>query len=223
VTSYHPTWSATEYDRTPLEPPSEAERTCVLPERNSRSLRTSLECFTSEYDLSMCPSLTAESSMSSDPAEIDTPPCENEEIECDPESAQWEECMDRRRMMFANMCNERDRHPEFDGYRSISAKLVELLSATECAEIEEGKEGEGEDEGDEMSMDSDYFARLQGGMAYPVINTPSLVSSVETEESGPVSPGKGALVATGNRKEEVVEQRKAHVSSSEDEFETVEF
>ncbi len=44
--------------------------------------------------------------------------------------------MERRRMMFATMCSERDRHPDFDGYRSISATLVDLLRNAGCGEGE---------------------------------------------------------------------------------------
>lgn len=36
--SLYPTWSPSEYDRTPLEPPSEEEKACKMPERGSRCL-----------------------------------------------------------------------------------------------------------------------------------------------------------------------------------------
>lgn len=36
--SLYPTWSRSEYDRSPLEPPSEEEKACKMPERGSRCL-----------------------------------------------------------------------------------------------------------------------------------------------------------------------------------------
>lgn len=55
------------------------------------------------------------------------------------EDRQWQECMDRRRMMFARMCGqeESDRHPQFDGYRSLSSTLANLLKSVGCDSPEE--------------------------------------------------------------------------------------
>jgi hypothetical protein len=59
------------------------------------------------------------------------------------EDRQWQECMDRRRMMFARMCGqeEGDRHPQFDGYRSLSSTLANLLKSVGCDEPEEAVAG----------------------------------------------------------------------------------
>jgi hypothetical protein len=49
---------------------------------------------------------------------------------------QWEQCMDRRRMLFASMCKQDDKdvHPQFDGYRSLSSTLANILKSVGCDE-----------------------------------------------------------------------------------------
>ena len=84
--SYHSTWSATEYDRTPLDPPSDGERTCILPERNARCLRTTVECFSSILDETFCSSPTEKSRSASDGVELETP-----SVEAVEEDKEWEE------------------------------------------------------------------------------------------------------------------------------------
>ena len=167
VTSYHSTWSAAEYDRTPLPPPSAAERTCVLPERGSRTFSTTYDCFddcptpsfgsiasdeTSPDDLPSSPaeeitdeSLFLSSSLSKTQEEY---PAGEDDDEGDRE---WEVCMERRRMMFAlrTRSDEHERQPEFEGYRSISAKLADMLRSIEARREPSPLEDEEEDEEDE--------------------------------------------------------------------------
>jgi len=167
VTSYHSTYSAAEYDRTPLPPPSAAERTCVLPERGSRTFSTDYDCFDD------CPTPSFGSSISDDasPDEIPSSPaeeianealfspsptrCEGEDEypageEDDERDREWEICVERRRMMFAlqTKSDEHERQPEFEGYRSISSKLVDMLRSIE-ARREPSPEEEDKDETDE--------------------------------------------------------------------------
>lgn len=67
-------------------------------------------------------------------------PCATSDVEdCDvvktDEDREWEECMERRRMMFAMRCKEaKDEQPEcgqpaFEGYRSLGATLAQLLDS----------------------------------------------------------------------------------------------
>ncbi|ORY29813.1 hypothetical protein BCR39DRAFT_505396 [Naematelia encephala] len=190
VKSYHLTWSATEYDRTPLDPPSAAERLCVLPERNSRCLRTSLESFDT---ILSC--LEAEEEAGADemfhrtllpPAIQEDKDRENEEQNEDEDcgDAEWEECMERRRMMFAHMCRSSEgdeRYPEFDGYRSISSTLVELLR--------QGGEYEGIVHAEPEEMESGWHGLDESD---ETAQTPSLVWSSGSEmgcsSAGPPSP-----------------------------------
>ncbi|KAL7424688.1 hypothetical protein Q5752_000372 [Cryptotrichosporon argae] len=119
VTSYHDTWSATEYDRTPLAPPSELERACTMPARGSR-------CFSED---GMCETLVDEPEAIS-PARAESPAAADGDDDDDGAEAEWDEC-DRRRMMFARMCpgslEPGNAQPQFEGYRSMSATLAELL------------------------------------------------------------------------------------------------
>lgn len=58
---------------------------------------------------------------------------EEEDDDEDEDDGQWEECMERRRMMFARMCGQdADRHPQFDGYRSLSSTLANILKSVGC-------------------------------------------------------------------------------------------
>lgn len=59
---------------------------------------------------------------------------EEEDDEEEEDDRQWEECMDRRRMMFARMCGPEitNRHPQFDGYRSLSSTLANILKSVGC-------------------------------------------------------------------------------------------
>lgn len=108
-----------------------------MPARGSRCL-SPLDCFT-ESDEYPYPSakpypqpfpFTASQEAASDDDE--------EEVEEDHEDKEWEECMERRRMMFAQMsrpgpnpCGEDDGEGagrKFEGYTSISASLVAMLA-----------------------------------------------------------------------------------------------
>ena len=111
--------------------------------------------------------------------------------ENDEEDREWEECMKRRRMMFANMCSDRDPQPEFDGYRSISATLVDLLRSAGCGE------GEGVHTPTSTPMGvedaSEIFANFRLAQV-PGSRTPSLVSSASSEvESGIASPSRSGI------------------------------
>ncbi|WWC60437.1 uncharacterized protein I303_103009 [Kwoniella dejecticola CBS 10117] len=219
VTSTHDTYSHEEYDRTPLEPPSTAERECVLPERGSRCLSISRDCFLSDPNsyADEPESLDDEQDTTVDSYFLNTPPptesCsedgeadENEEEE----KRQWEECMERRRQMFARMCPQsrsngspadEDRHPEFEGYKSISATLANLLrSISDNCEAEIEEVDEEEEQGDEqITKDCGFGFTSLNLNGLPVdmverdveIDTPSLISTEDesTSEECIASPG----------------------------------
>lgn len=188
--SYHSTWSATEYDRTPLDPPSDGERTCILPERNARCLRTTVECFSSILDDTFCSSSIEETSSYSLELETTQVEADEEHREHDEEDKEWEECMERRRMMFAQMCPERDPHPEFDGYRSISATLVDILRSVGCGEGEGSSTPVPEHACEQLPVA--VFSRLRESHLAED-DAPSLVSSTGSdEECRPDSPSRGA-------------------------------
>ena len=162
--SYHPTWSKTEYDRTPLEPPAEHERLCVLPERNSRAISSPMGCFgidpsspvderfsqfppipppiyspTNFLDLPFAFADDESEDESTESTRIATPPLLEEvpattdDVEMNEDHA-WEECMQRRRMMFASMCGPKGCQPEFEGYRSVSSTLADILRNMGCTD-----------------------------------------------------------------------------------------
>lgn len=129
-------------------------------------------------------------------------------------------------MMFANMCPGLDRHPEFDGYRSISATLVNLLRSVEC---DEGRcpSAPVPDEGDDR-LPVAVFSRLRE-TRFAGAETPSLISSAGSEaESGRDSPSRGVsvdgLVITINEGEVIVDENDVTKCDQirEDELETVE-
>lgn len=147
-----------------MEPPSEAERTCVLPERGSRTLFTTYDCFhdspahaaldPDEEDFedlvsssTSADDITQESLILATP-HASEPPEHEEALEThDDEDRQWEECMERRRMMFAmrSKSDEFERQPEFEGYRSISAKLVDMLRSIEARRLPSPEEEDEEE------------------------------------------------------------------------------
>ncbi|WVQ93647.1 hypothetical protein IAU59_000723 [Kwoniella sp. CBS 9459] len=187
VTSTHDTYSHEEYDRTPLEPPTQAERACVLPERGSRSLSSTRDCFLSDLfdevedddcEPSHCPDyLASPDEISRDSFFLRTPPpteacsedgdCDDERVQVEgQEDREWEECMERRRMMFARMCPQLndeggERHPEFEGYRSISATLVQLLKSAGCDQEDTDSSRSDEDEEIEEAEDDEDDAGSQ--------------------------------------------------------------
>ncbi|WOO80811.1 uncharacterized protein LOC62_03G004339 [Vanrija pseudolonga] len=144
VSSYSETWSATEYDRTPLAPPSEEERACVLPARGSRCLSTLWNGGDADD--------AAEADEESDdvyqpPSPFATPEDSDSDADCE-EGDEWSECFARRQMMFARMC-PLGRQPQFEGYRSLSQTLTDLLrsvGADSSSEEEDADEVEGEDD-----------------------------------------------------------------------------
>lgn len=77
-----------------------------------------------------CEALDSDDEESEYPEDVD----EDEDDE-DEDDGQWEECMERRRIMFARMCGQdADRHPQFDGYRSLSSTLANILKSVGCDE-----------------------------------------------------------------------------------------
>ncbi|ODN88762.1 hypothetical protein L198_06564 [Cryptococcus wingfieldii CBS 7118] len=219
VASFHDTYSHEEYDRTPLEPPAPEERECVLPERGSRCLSAIFSNPTSFYsaptmydddeeeeeddDLRACssdldsfmlqtPPSTEVNSEDGDPSDRDE---EGEE-----EQDGWDSCMQRRRMMFSRLCGrggaEGERYPEFEGYKSLSATLVQLLQsvgcddgdATEAARGENEEEEDDEEEEEEEERGRDKGLNIFGLSSLPPrqeeaieTGTPSLVSTEEAE------------------------------------------
>lgn len=214
VTCYFNTYSATEYDRTPLAPPSEQERECVLPARGARCLGFTDEDERDEEDeeeeeeeddepiLPMSPFATPEDSDESDD-ERNIPD-------------EWSDCFVRRRMMFARMCPNRD-GPQFEGYRSLSSTLVDLLRTVDCDDEERvASREESDNEDDDLTHPSssiatpsdgslpisptspaiaDLFSRLRESSGDCEIGTPSLVSSADSEAecTGLQSPQGSAL------------------------------
>lgn len=90
---------------------------------------------------------------------------------------EWEECMQRRRMMFARLSSPRSSasdsddedvegdeegngkgRPELDGYKSISAKLVELLRSKGCESPGSTTPLEGIIEEEEEGQEEGYFS-----------------------------------------------------------------
>ncbi|WVW80279.1 hypothetical protein I302_102257 [Kwoniella bestiolae CBS 10118] len=213
VTSTHDTYSHEEYDRTPLEPPSIAERECVLPERGSRCLSLSRDCFLSDSE-SYLDDEDNDEDTSADSYFLNTPPptetcSEDGDADADEhqEKEHWEECMDRRRRMFAMMCpqlsggcspedvnGDRDRHPEFEGYKSISATLANLLRSVHSQEDDNDEEEEGEEEGmvkTECGFGFTSLLNVRQERDIPEIDTPSLVSESDglEEDECLQSPG----------------------------------
>jgi hypothetical protein len=209
VTEYFDTYAIDEYDRTPLAPPSEQERACVMPSRGSRCLsfvgldeeEADEDDSTDEEDvLRRLP-----------PSPFATPEDSDSEREDDDE---WDECFERRRMMFARMCPlDSDAHPQFEGYRSLSATLVNLLqsvqsasdsddedaSATPRASFHEGEDdtaSEADDEFEARDLPFPLFSRLrESSTDSEEVGTPSLISSADsdTECSGLMSPRGSAV------------------------------
>jgi hypothetical protein len=108
------------------------------------------------------------------------------------EDRQWEECMERRRMMFARMCGqeESDRHPQFDGYRSLSSTLANLLKSVGCDEPTESVHGPVE-----TSVSAENL-ELRVGHERP-LDTPSLTSgSSDDSEAETLVNSLAAVVDT---------------------------
>lgn len=118
----------------------------------------------------------------------------------------WDECMQRRRMMFARLCTREngDRHPEFEGYRSLSATLAELLKSVECDD-EDGSTQEDEEEQAVEEDDNDDEERQSRSRNLNIFGlstlarrsitptgTPSLVSTEESDAEYTIaSPSMG--------------------------------
>lgn len=79
----------------------------------------------------------------------DTPADEDDEAVV--ETRQWEECMERRRMMFAlrTRMHDQEHQPEFEGYRSLSAKLALMLESIEARREPSPNEDDEEEDEDE--------------------------------------------------------------------------
>ncbi|OXG10503.1 hypothetical protein C366_06747 [Cryptococcus neoformans Tu401-1] len=222
VASFHDTYSHDEYDRTPLEPPTSAERDCVLPERGSRCFSGPRDCFLGDFSDEE-EDLPPSASDFSDSFIIHTPPpTETNSDDGEPSVRQgcdvdgeggvqggddgWDECMQRRRMMFARLCTREngDRHPEFEGYRSLSAKLAELLKSVEC----DDEDGSTQEDEEEQAVEEDDNGREERQSRSRNLNifglstlaqrsitptgTPSLVSTEESDAEYTIaSPSMG--------------------------------
>lgn len=209
VASFHDTYSHEEYDRTPLEPPTSAERDCVFPERGSRCLSGPRECFFGDFSDEE-EDLPPSASDFSDSFIIHTPPptetnsddgehsvrqgCDVDgEGEMQDGEDGWDECMQRRRMMFARLCTREngDRHPEFEGYRSLSATLAELLKSVGC----DDEDGSIQEHGDEQALEEDgdgEEVRQSRSRSLNIFGLPTLAQRSVT----PTPTGTPSLVST---------------------------
>lgn len=155
----------------------------MLPPRGSREFTSSYDCFdgadVDDEQEDDVPSSPAEE-ISHESFVLATPDAvEDEDDEAVVETRQWEECMERRRMMFAlrTRIQDQEHQPEFEGYRSLSAKLALMLESIEARrepspeeededenadeQSEEAEAGESEDEGDLRPCASFTFTNLQ--------------------------------------------------------------
>lgn len=110
---------------------------------------------------------------------------EDEEADEDEEDEEeeWDECM-RRRMMFLQHCRQdADRQPQFDGYRSISATLADVLRSVGCDEPEADTAVPRTPSASsrEATMSAENLALVNHPLATP--GTPSLTSASTSEES----------------------------------------
>ena len=132
IKAIYSTYSADDYDRSPLEPPKPEERACFLPARNSRCLSPASMPERS-FDAGPFPFL----SLSASPA-----------VAHDSDE-EWDECMDRRQLYAQQMslhmrsrlpgplgvndevlAQDREIATGFQGYTSLSATLAMLLYDT---------------------------------------------------------------------------------------------
>jgi hypothetical protein len=128
----------------------------------------------------------------------------DDEDSSEDDQREWEECMDRRRMMFAmRSCGDGEvargnggegRCPEFEGYRSISASLAEMLRSVGiggpgCATppiMEEDEEEEAAERVDERASipngrEGVFEALRRTDTRKDGIDTPSLLSSAGSD------------------------------------------
>lgn len=95
----------------------------------------------------------------------------------DEEDSEWDECM-RRRMMFLQYARqETDRQPQFDGYRSISSTIVDVLRSVGCDQAQRLPL----DEASHDAMISAENLKLVEPCLPPT--TPSLTSASTSEDS----------------------------------------
>jgi hypothetical protein len=151
----------------------------------------------------MCESPIEESNLCSDALAVLTSEVGDDEETTEDDQREWEECMDRRRMMFAMRQSQSEDGlgssasgnvgmgcPEFEGYRSISATLVEMLrsvghspgNSTPPIQEEEEEEEEATEEGVSGEGIEGIFERLRlRGSGRDGMETPSLISSAGSE------------------------------------------
>lgn len=130
---------------------------------------------------------------------------EDSDIEED-EDEEWTECCERRRMMFARMCplSGDDAQPQFEGYRSLSATLRDLLASVEDSPStpERDTDASSDEEGEEPSsssssfpISSSVFSRLREDSVDTEVGTPSLVSSADSDgECSRLASPRGSAV-----------------------------
>lgn len=134
MAAIYSTWSADDYDRSPLEPPKPEERACSLPARNTRCLS---------------PTGMPDRTIDCIPFFSLAPNTNTTEVRVQEAEEEWDECMDRRQLYAAQMSlhmraripgplgahdeemsRERERATGFEGYTSLSATLAALLHGT---------------------------------------------------------------------------------------------
>lgn len=92
----------------------------------------------------------------------------------DEEDTEWDECM-RRRMMFLQYARpDTDRQPQFDGYRSISSTIVDVLRSVGCDDTPPNETGH------EAMISAENLKLVD---ACPPPTTPSLTSAATSDES----------------------------------------
>lgn len=101
---------------------------------------------------------------------------EDEEEEEEEAEEEWDECM-KRRMMFLQFCRQEadDRQPQFDGYRSISSTIVDVLRSVGCDQAPQVASG------NEAMVSAENLALVDPCAVPPL--TPSLTSASTSEES----------------------------------------
>lgn len=108
--------------------------------------------------------------------EADADDYEEEDEEEDETEEEWDECM-KRRMMFLQFCRQDadDRQPQFDGYRSISSTIVDVLRSVGCDQEPQVASG------NEAMVSAENLALVAPCTVPPT--TPSLSSASTSEES----------------------------------------
>jgi hypothetical protein len=176
----------------------------VLPARGSRCLSTLyIDKVEEEEPLEECES---EDDIVLPRSPFATPEDSDSEREEEDGGDEWSECFARRRMMFASMRGLESDGPQFEGYRSLSSTLADLLRSVSCDDdgVSTPRVGGSatpadEDEDGEEAPSSpsvpDLFVRLrESSTESDTVATPSLTSADSDGDcSGLASPDGSAL------------------------------